>query len=481
MENIPLTAIKVHDDDRQRKTLTGIEDLMSSIERIGLLNPLVLDAENNLIAGRRRFEALKRLGRTSAPVRRFSDLDVSTRQLIELDENLRRVDLPWQETALAVYKIHTLKAADRPTWEQRDTAEFTGLSSSYISNAVAVGAALARGDEKLAACGTLGSAADLLRRRRQLALDAALGEEFGEGTEDGDDPFEHLAPEKELPREDPLPEPEDEDGDEDRIYNFPQKSAAAPSPSPAPQPSSPPARPVYPYRIISADFIQLLESQSFKQKFNLLHCDFPYGINFDRSAQGGSESHDASYEDSPETFWALTDALLKHQESFVADSAHMIFWYSMNYHRKLVHDLEAAGWFVVPTPLIWYKSDGAGIASDYRRRPKHIYETALFCSRGDRPILQLRNDVYACGLARHVEAHPSAKPQEMLEYFLSMVVTEYSNVLDPTAGSGTAIRAAAALGAKSAIGLELNPTVAATSAAKLNLFLERKAQNESDS
>jgi 23S rRNA G2445 N2-methylase RlmL len=68
----------------------------------------------------------------------------------------------------------------------------------------------------------------------------------------------------------------------------------------------------------------------------------------------------------------------------------------------------------------------------------------------------------------------------MLEYFLSMVVTEYTNLLDPTCGSGTAIRAGAKLGARSALGLELNPTVAATSATKLSLFLERM-KNESES
>lgn len=472
MEHIPLSNIQVLDDDRQRKTLSGIEDLMSSIERIGLLNPLILDSENRLIAGRRRFEALKRLGRTSVPIRRFDDLDTATRQLIELDENLRRVDLPWQETAMAISRLHTLKAADSPTWSQRDTAEFTGLSDTFISNSVAVGAALSRGDEKLAACGTLGSAADLLRRRRQLALEAAMEEGEEEWGEEEAEAEAEAAAEASFAEED-AKAPGEGEGD---IYVSPQKTHIPPSP--APGPVSSPARPTYPFRIIAADFIELLQTSAFKQKFNLLHCDFPYGINFDRSGQGGSESHDASYEDSPETFWALTKALLSHQESFVADSAHMIFWYSMNYHRRLVDELEAAGWFVVPTPLIWYKSDGAGIASDYRRRPKHIYETALFCSRGDRPILQLRNDVFACGLARHAEAHPSAKPQEMLEYFLSMVVTEYTNLLDPTAGSGTAIRAAASLGAKSALGLELNPSVAATSSAKLNLFLERKAQNE---
>lgn len=467
--HILLSEIIVDDSDRHRKNLTGIEDLIASIERVGLLNPLILDQNNHLIAGRRRYEALKRMGRDRAPYRRLDDLDAGTRRLVELDENLRRVDLPWQETALAIYQLHTLKAADSPSWQQADTVAFTGLSPTLVSNAVAVGSALQRGDSKVAACGTLGSAADLLRRRRALALDEALSENPFDDSETFDEqPFDP-SPVPADPSSSGIPEPGEGD-----IYIFPGKpddGPGGPSPLPAPAPSPQLSRPPSQYSIIAGNFLEM--RGRLKKKFNLIHCDFPYGINFDKSDQGGAAENDAQYKDTPELFWSLVNGLLESQEDLIADSAHMIFWYSMNYHCELIERLEKHGWFVVRTPLIWHKTDGAGIASDYRRRPKHIYETALFCSRGDRPILQLRNDCYGTGLARHTEGHLSAKPQEMLEYFLSMVVTEYSNFLDPTCGSGTSVRAAAALGAKSALGIEINPSVAATAVAKLNFFLER--------
>ena len=465
--HILLSEIIVDDSDRHRKNLTNIEDLIASIERVGLLNPLIVDQGNNLIAGRRRYEALKRMGRDRAPYRRFDDLDPGTRRLVELDENLRRVDLPWQETALAIYQLHTLKAADSPTWQQADTVAFTGLSPAVISNAVAVGSALQRGDSKVAACGTLGSAADLLRRRRALALDEALSENPFDDSGTFDDPTPP-ADHTDFPSP---PVPGEEQGD---IYIFPEKPDDRPSgqaPAPAPGPDTRLHRVPSQYSIVSGNFLEM--RGRLKKKFNLIHCDFPYGINFDRSAQGGAAENDAQYDDSPELFWSLVNGLLESQDDLIADSAHMIFWYSMNYHSELIERLEKHGWFVVRTPLIWHKTDGAGIASDYRRRPKHIYETALFCSRGDRPILQLRNDCYGTGLARHTEGHLSAKPQEMLEYFLAMVVTEYSTFLDPTSGSGSSVRAAAALGAKSALGIEINPSVAATAVAKLNFFLER--------
>jgi site-specific DNA-methyltransferase (adenine-specific) len=56
--------------------------------------------------------------------------------------------------------------------------------------------------------------------------------------------------------------------------------------------------------------------------------------------------------------------------------------------------------------------------------------------------------------------HPSQKPEPMLRFFLQMLVDETTTMLDPTCGSGAALRAAEDLGAKSVLGLELDPNYA---------------------
>ena len=48
----------------------------------------------------------------------------------------------------------------------------------------------------------------------------------------------------------------------------------------------------------------------------------------------------------------------------------------------------------------------------------------------------------------------SEKPVGMLKHFMGMIVDEYSVVLDPTAGSANALKAASALGAPTVLGLE---------------------------
>jgi DNA modification methylase len=48
----------------------------------------------------------------------------------------------------------------------------------------------------------------------------------------------------------------------------------------------------------------------------------------------------------------------------------------------------------------------------------------------------------------------------MLEFFFRMLVDDGTRMLDPTAGSGSALRAAKKLGAKQVLGLEVNPEFA---------------------
>src|SRR5690606_37631741 len=120
-------------------------------------------------------------------------------------------------------------------------------------------------------------------------------------------------------------------------------------------------------------------------KFNLIHCDFPYGINVADAPRMSSTIKDY-YEDSPDVYWSLVARLARAMDNVVAESAHLMFWHSMKFYRDTVFELERMGWKVNPFPLIWHKSDGAGIAPDPQRGPRQTYEAAIFASRGDRKI-----------------------------------------------------------------------------------------------
>jgi ParB family chromosome partitioning protein len=67
MPKTRISAIKV--GKRHRKDLGNLASLAESLEAVGLLHAVVIDAHDRLIAGRRRLAAAKPLGWREVPVR----------------------------------------------------------------------------------------------------------------------------------------------------------------------------------------------------------------------------------------------------------------------------------------------------------------------------------------------------------------------------------------------------------------------------
>jgi ParB family chromosome partitioning protein len=128
--NFPIDQIWVDRAKRQRRDLPDIPSLAESIGRSGLINPPVIRRSGELVAGERRWTACKSLGWTALPVQFVEDLSELELHIIEFEENVRRVDLPWQDQCTAVEQYHKLKAKQDPDWTARKTAQALGLSDS---------------------------------------------------------------------------------------------------------------------------------------------------------------------------------------------------------------------------------------------------------------------------------------------------------------------------------------------------------------
>ena len=57
-----VNSLSHHPRNEEIYQLEDIDDLMSSIEEVGLLTPLVVDQHDQVISGNRRFKAIKELG-----------------------------------------------------------------------------------------------------------------------------------------------------------------------------------------------------------------------------------------------------------------------------------------------------------------------------------------------------------------------------------------------------------------------------------
>jgi ParB-like chromosome segregation protein Spo0J len=102
-DNIQVKSVKIP-RGRFRKTLGDLRSLIASIEKVGLLHPIVVSETRSLIAGRRRLEAFKKLSRRTIPAVVVSYETPKDRKIAERDENDIRLDLrPTEAVAVKKY------------------------------------------------------------------------------------------------------------------------------------------------------------------------------------------------------------------------------------------------------------------------------------------------------------------------------------------------------------------------------------------
>ena len=397
--SIPYSSIIVNREDRQRRELTNIDELAESIHRIGLINPVVVTDDFVLVAGERRYTAIGTLGWTSIPVQFASDLSEYELATIELEENVKRVDLSWQDQCSAIEKFHLLKIKHEKEWSQEKTAAALGLSQPTVARNLSVASEM-KTNERVASADKFSVARNIVERNAMRKKDSMI------------------------------------------------KSISLLSDTPQ-EPKEVPEIP-----LLNTDFHLWQETYN-GPKFNLIHCDFPYGINVADSARQNSSFKDY-YADSPDIYWSLLERLSFSMENVVADSAHLIFWFTPKYYTQTKTALEEMGWTLAAYPLIWHKSDNSGTAPDPQRLPRNTYEIAFFGHRGDRKLTQagVKAASFAYSGYRTGAIHMSEKPIPVLRHFLQMVCDEYSIVLDPTCGSANALKVAEDLGAHSVLGVE---------------------------
>ena len=75
---------------RVRKDLGDLEMLKDSLKRFGLMNPITINSQNELVAGHRRLEAAKALGWISIDAVQVDTKDKLLLLELELEENVQR-------------------------------------------------------------------------------------------------------------------------------------------------------------------------------------------------------------------------------------------------------------------------------------------------------------------------------------------------------------------------------------------------------
>lgn len=100
-DTVDLVDIKINPLFHVRHDDEDVSELEKSIQAIGLISPLVINQKNELIAGGRRYRALRNLGIKTAKVSRVKTDELS-QEIVHIDENIVRKGLRGSELDFAL-------------------------------------------------------------------------------------------------------------------------------------------------------------------------------------------------------------------------------------------------------------------------------------------------------------------------------------------------------------------------------------------
>jgi len=410
---IPLTQISIA-QNRQRREFKpdSINELADSIVTNGLLQCPVLRIDGDqfiLVAGERRLRAmtdLHELGRPfmynghvvpegQIPFTTLGRLDPLEAWEAELEENIRRVDLTWQEKAqatAALMELRSAQAADRGeapprvadlTREVRDVPADTpdgklGDAATMTRNELIVTRFLS--DDEVSKAPSLKEAMKILKKREDNRQRTELATLVGKTFSTAD------------------------------------------------------------HRLLNEDCLAWMAGAQPAQ-FDIILTDPPYGMGADTFGDSGvGQSASAHfYEDSYETWLEIMQVFPARSWALAKPEAHCYVFCDFDRFAELRSRMSEAGWKVHRTPLIWSNPDGFR-APWPEQGCQRKYELILYAVKGDRKVNQLKGDVLEYRKDASV-GHPAQKPVPLLLDLLRRSARPGDAVFDPFAGSGATIEA----------------------------------------
>ncbi len=424
---IVIDEIKIVDD--RRSDLGDIELLQGSIERLGLLNAILIKKkDNSLIAGYRRLTCHKNLGLKKIRAKYYEDLTPLERKIITLEENLHE-KLHWFEASKLRDEIHVLQLKVKGAATKGHESEGQSLQKTADMLGVSVGT-LSQ-DKTLVETAKIAPQIAKFSSKRQALKSINKLKEMAILTE--------------------LAKREAEDGI--KLSDIKQ-----------------------PYSIFNTDSVFYIKKKIDDETIDLVIFDPPWGINADLVAsERGPRGEKVFYDDSEGASRDLCSELLPELYRVMKDSTHMYFFVGYQFVRYWTNILTNIVEIVQPDwtikaevmekgrkwifevrsiPLMWVKEGGGFTDFDYKFMPR--YETILFCMKGSRPLNYPASDVFDKTRPLTVERiHPHQKPVELLKEFIKVSSHANEIVLDPCMGSGATIVAAITSGRRG-IGIENN-------------------------
>lgn len=141
-DRVFLPAVKIDDieiDELNARTTerrVGLEELKTSIRKIGLIHPVVVTKKGNekykLIVGQRRYLACKELKFQTIPAILINNVNDTTKRLISFSENISRKQLPYNDTIKICDELYNAYSHVPKSERLTKIAEEVGLSIETV-------------------------------------------------------------------------------------------------------------------------------------------------------------------------------------------------------------------------------------------------------------------------------------------------------------------------------------------------------------
>lgn len=403
-------------EDRQRKEFNPEEivSLADSIIKNGLIHPIVLrlgeDEAPQLVAGHRRLKAIQLIWEMGShyfcagfsipndaiPYLWLGEVDPLDAYEMELEENIRRVDLSWQERSIATSRLHDLRS------QQASRKNAPAPAPLDIAKEIF---SLSDDDPSLGMRG--------VEIRRDIMLARNLNDPEVSGAKTAKEAFKVLKRKEQTQRNVELAE---------RLGATFTKHV---------------------HKLYQDNCLEWLAAQPAEQ-FDVILTDPPYGIDADEFSDSGGRAAGAHFYDDSFTNWLdLITPFLTQSFRVAKPQAHMYIFCDIDHFVALKTMTESVGWKVFRTPIIWHKPSGMR-APWPDQGPQRKYEVCLYANKGNRLVSRLYPDLISYPPDDNL-GHQAQKPVALFQDLLIRSVRPGDSVLDPFCGSGTIFPAAHAL------------------------------------
>lgn len=387
-------------ENRQRREIDGekLSELMESIQRNGLLHPIIVRDGNILVVGERRLRAfanLEGLGESirfgseswapgTIPAVDFGSLSPLAAEEAELEENIRRVDLSVQEKISATGRLASLR---------REQSKLLGRPLPSVAEIA----------EEVRGSGRGRQHEDT---RRELILSQYLDKPEIAKAKSLDEAWKALKRGEQVQRNIELAA---------RVGDTLRASS---------------------HVLIKADAIEWMKAQQSEQ-FDVICTDPPYGMgahNFG-DADGRLVSQTHAYDDSVEAWRSLMGVCAKEWYRLGKGQAHLYVCCDIDRFQELKNILSDEGWECHRTPIVNIKKDGSRVPWP-QHGPQRKWELVLYAMKGRKPVTKIYPD-YMETLGDDNLGHGAQKPVSMYLNLLTRSVAPGDRVLDTFAGTGT--------------------------------------------